>query len=112
MDIRGAAAIVTGGGSGLGAATARMLGAAGGKVAVLDVNDKAAAEVVIDVNGIAIWCDVTDSAAAEKALAKARPITGLRASSSIAPVSARPNASSAAMDRCRLPNLRASSRST
>jgi len=58
MDIRGAAAIVTGGGSGLGAATARMLGAAGGKVAV-------------DVNGIAIWCDVTDSAAAEKALAKA-----------------------------------------
>ena len=71
MDIRGQAAIVTGGGSGLGAATARMLAAEGGKVAVLDINDKAAAEVAIDVNGIAIHCDVTDSDSTEKALAKA-----------------------------------------
>src|ERR1700756_2214434 len=71
MDIRGQAAVVTGGGSGLGAATARMLAAAGGKVAVLDVNDKAAAEVAIDVNGIAVHCDVTDGAGTEKALAKA-----------------------------------------
>jgi NAD(P)-dependent dehydrogenase (short-subunit alcohol dehydrogenase family) len=71
MDIRGQAAIVTGGGSGLGAASARMLGAAGAKVAILDINDKAAAEVAIDVNGVAIHCDVTDSAATEQALAKA-----------------------------------------
>jgi NAD(P)-dependent dehydrogenase (short-subunit alcohol dehydrogenase family) len=71
MDIRGQAAVVTGGGSGLGAATAHMLAAAGGKVAVLDVNDKAAAEVAIDVNGIAVHCDVTDGAGTEKALAKA-----------------------------------------
>jgi NAD(P)-dependent dehydrogenase (short-subunit alcohol dehydrogenase family) len=71
MDIRGQAAIVTGGGSGLGAATARMLAQAGGRVAVLDVNEKAAAEVAIDVDGIAIHCDVTDGAATEKALAKA-----------------------------------------
>ena len=48
MDIRGHAALVTGGGSGLGAATARMLAAAGAKVALLDVNTKAAAEVAID----------------------------------------------------------------
>jgi NAD(P)-dependent dehydrogenase (short-subunit alcohol dehydrogenase family) len=71
MDIAGHAAIVTGGASGLGAATARMLSEAGAKVAVLDLNQKAAAEVAIDVNGIAIACDVTDSAATEKALAKA-----------------------------------------
>jgi NAD(P)-dependent dehydrogenase (short-subunit alcohol dehydrogenase family) len=71
MDIRGHSALVTGGGSGLGAATARLLAEAGAKVAVLDVNDKAAAEVAIDINGIAIHCDVTDSAATEKALAKA-----------------------------------------
>jgi NAD(P)-dependent dehydrogenase (short-subunit alcohol dehydrogenase family) len=71
MDIRNHAAIVTGGASGLGAATARMLAEAGAKVAVLDVNDKAAAEVATAVNGIAIHCDVTDSAATEKALAKA-----------------------------------------
>ena len=71
MEIHGQVAVVTGGGSGLGAATARMLAAAGGKVAVLDVNDKAAAEVAIDVNGIAVHCDVTDDTGTEKALAKA-----------------------------------------
>ncbi|HXW49655.1 MAG TPA: SDR family NAD(P)-dependent oxidoreductase [Xanthobacteraceae bacterium] len=71
MDIRGHAAVVTGGASGLGAATARMLAEAGAKVAILDVNAKAAAEVAIDVSGIAIACDVTDAAATEKALAKA-----------------------------------------
>jgi NAD(P)-dependent dehydrogenase (short-subunit alcohol dehydrogenase family) len=71
MDIRGHAALVTGGGSGLGAATARMLAAAGAKVAILDVNAKAAAEVAIDINGIAVACDVADGAATEAAIAKA-----------------------------------------
>jgi NAD(P)-dependent dehydrogenase (short-subunit alcohol dehydrogenase family) len=71
MDISGHAAVVTGGASGLGAATARMLAAAGAKVAILDVNQKAAAEVAIDINGVAVTCDVTDSAATEKAFAKA-----------------------------------------
>jgi len=71
MDIRGHAALVTGGGSGLGAATARMLAAAGAKVAILDVNDKAAAEVAIDIKGIAIHCDVADGASTEAAIAKA-----------------------------------------
>src|SRR5580704_11610860 len=69
MDIRGHAAIVTGGASGLGAATARMLAQAGAKVAILDVNAKAAAEVAIDVNGVAIACDVTNSVETEKAVA-------------------------------------------
>ena len=63
MDIRGSAAIVTGGASGLGAATARMLAEAGAKVAIFDVNQKAAAAVAIDINGIALDCDVTDGAA-------------------------------------------------
>jgi NAD(P)-dependent dehydrogenase (short-subunit alcohol dehydrogenase family) len=71
MDIRGQAALVTGGGSGLGAATARMLAEAGAKVALLDVNAKTAAEVAIDINGIAIACDVADSASTEAAIAKA-----------------------------------------
>ncbi len=71
MDIAGHAAIVTGGASGLGAATARMLAQAGAKVAILDVNQKAAAEVAIDINGIAIHCDVTEAAATEAAFAKA-----------------------------------------
>jgi NAD(P)-dependent dehydrogenase (short-subunit alcohol dehydrogenase family) len=71
MDIKGQAAIVSGGASGLGAATARMLAEAGAKVAVLDVNTKAAAAVAIDINGIAVDCDVTNAEVTEKAIAKA-----------------------------------------
>ena len=48
MEIKGQAAIVTGGASGLGAACARALAAAGAKVAVLDVNEKGAAEVAAE----------------------------------------------------------------
>jgi NAD(P)-dependent dehydrogenase (short-subunit alcohol dehydrogenase family) len=68
MDIKGQAALVTGGASGLGAATARALAAAGARVAILDVNQKAAAEVAIDINGIAVACDVADSASAAAAI--------------------------------------------
>src|SRR6202166_1199438 len=71
MDIRGHSAIMSGGASGLGAATARMLAKAGAKVACSDVNKKPAAEVAIDINGIAITCDVTSAAATETAFAKA-----------------------------------------
>jgi NAD(P)-dependent dehydrogenase (short-subunit alcohol dehydrogenase family) len=71
MDIKGHAAIVTGGGSGLGAATARMLAEAGAKVAVFDVNQKVAAEVAAEINGIAVHCDVADAASTEAAFAKA-----------------------------------------
>ncbi|MFZ0608598.1 MAG: SDR family NAD(P)-dependent oxidoreductase, partial [Xanthobacteraceae bacterium] len=71
MDIRGHAAIITGGASGLGAVTARMLAAAGAKVAIFDVNRETAAAVAIEVDGIALHCDVTDSAATEKAVAAA-----------------------------------------
>jgi NAD(P)-dependent dehydrogenase (short-subunit alcohol dehydrogenase family) len=71
MDIRGHSALVTGGGSGLGAATARMLAAAGAKVAILDVNTKAAAEVAIDINGLSLQCDVADGPATEAAIKKA-----------------------------------------
>ena len=71
MDIKGHAAVVTGGASGLGAATARMLAEAGAKVAIFDVNQKSAAEVAIDINGIAVDCDVTDGEQTEKAFDKA-----------------------------------------
>src|SRR5438876_11908232 len=72
MDVRGQAAIVTGGGSGLGGATAAELAKAGAKVAVLDVNESAAREVAGKFGGIGIKCDVTDPASAEAALAEAR----------------------------------------
>ena len=71
MEIKGQAAIVNGGGSGLGAATARALAAAGARVAVLDINEKAAVEMATDIKGIAIACDVADAASGEAAVKKA-----------------------------------------
>ena len=76
METKGQAAIVTGGASGLGAATARALAAAGAKVAIFDVNEKAAAEVAADINGIAVTCDVADSASGEAAVKKAAAAHG------------------------------------
>lgn len=76
MEIKGQAAIVTGGASGLGAATARTLAVSGAKVAILDVNDKAAAEIAAELNGVAIRCDVADSDSAEAAIKQAAAAHG------------------------------------
>ncbi|HEX3500033.1 MAG TPA: SDR family NAD(P)-dependent oxidoreductase [Stellaceae bacterium] len=76
MQIQNHAAIVTGGGSGLGAATARALAASGAKVAVLDINEKAAAAVAAEIGGLAVACNVADAASAEKAVAAARAVHG------------------------------------
>jgi len=76
MEIKGHSAIVTGGASGLGEATARALAASGAKVAIFDVNDKAAAAVAAEIKGIAVNCDVGDSASAEAAVKKAATAQG------------------------------------
>lgn len=68
MKIEGQAALVTGGGSGLGEATARELARLGAKVAVLDVNLDGAQRVAKDIGGIAVKCDVTDTASVQAAL--------------------------------------------
>ena len=67
MEIKGQAAIVTGGASGLGAATARALAAAGARVTVLDINEKAASDLAREIGGVAVGCDVADSASGEAA---------------------------------------------
>lgn len=72
MDIEGHAAIVTGAGSGMGAETARFLSARGAKVALLDLNERAAAELAGELGGIAIECDVSQADSVEKAIAAAR----------------------------------------
>ncbi len=72
MDARGQAALVTGGGSGLGGATALALAGAGARVAVLDVNEASAREIAAKIGGIAIKCDVTDPESAAAALGQAR----------------------------------------
>ncbi|MBW4093580.1 MAG: SDR family NAD(P)-dependent oxidoreductase [Proteobacteria bacterium] len=76
MDMNGQAAIVTGGGSGLGAATAAALAAAGAKVAVLDRNGAAAEAVAARIGGHAGTVDVTDPAGATAALAAAEAALG------------------------------------
>jgi NAD(P)-dependent dehydrogenase (short-subunit alcohol dehydrogenase family) len=68
MNIQGQVAIVTGGGSGLGEATARALAAAGAKVAVLDVNEAGAQRVAGEIGGIAAKCDIADSDSVTAAL--------------------------------------------
>jgi NAD(P)-dependent dehydrogenase (short-subunit alcohol dehydrogenase family) len=72
MDIKGHAAVVTGGASGLGAATAEELARAGAKVACLDVNLDGARAVAERIGGCAVRCDVTDGEQAAAALAQAR----------------------------------------
>ncbi|OCW59189.1 SDR family NAD(P)-dependent oxidoreductase [Hoeflea olei] len=76
MEVKGNAAIVTGGGSGLGAATARALATAGAKVTLLDVNLAQAEKVAAEIGGKALSCDVSNAAAAEKALAEAADAFG------------------------------------
>ena len=67
MNPNGLTALVTGGGSGLGAAVARALAAKGARVAVVDRNVDAADTVAAEINGLAVACDVADSDAAEAA---------------------------------------------
>ncbi len=77
MQVKGHAAIVTGGGSGLGAATARALAGKGARVAVLDVNEAAAKAVAEEIGGIAVVCDVADARSGEAAVAKAKEKHGV-----------------------------------
>jgi len=76
MRLDGQAAIVTGGASGLGAATAQRLAQAGARVAVLDINQAAAEASAQRIDGIGLGCDVADAASAEAAVAKAREAHG------------------------------------
>ncbi|MBJ7415242.1 MAG: SDR family NAD(P)-dependent oxidoreductase [Niveispirillum sp.] len=76
MDIKGVSAIISGGGSGLGAATARALAAGGAKVALLDVNLDAANAVAAEIGGIAVKCDVTSGDSAQAAIATAAAAHG------------------------------------
>lgn len=70
MDPNGQVAIVTGGGSGLGEATARALAARGARVAVLDVGFDRAVKVAAEIGGIAVKCDVSSADSAVAAIAE------------------------------------------
>jgi NAD(P)-dependent dehydrogenase (short-subunit alcohol dehydrogenase family) len=76
MQIKGMAAIVTGGASGLGEATARMLASQGAKVAILDMNAERGAALAKEFGGVFAHCDVSDDGSVEGALGKARAAHG------------------------------------
>ena len=69
MDINGQVAVVTGGASGLGEATARTLAAAGGRLAIVDRDEARARVVAGEIGGEAFACDVSDAKSAEATFA-------------------------------------------
>jgi NAD(P)-dependent dehydrogenase (short-subunit alcohol dehydrogenase family) len=78
MDVNGAGALITGGASGLGAATARLLVERGARVALADL-DAERAHALADELGdaaVAVPCDVTDPAETEAAVDEAATLLG------------------------------------
>ncbi|MEM7524358.1 MAG: SDR family NAD(P)-dependent oxidoreductase [Pseudomonadota bacterium] len=76
MDITGHAAVVTGGASGLGEATARMLAGNGAKVALFDMNEDRGAAVADELGGTFVKVDVTDAASVAAGFETARAAQG------------------------------------
>lgn len=76
MQIDNVAAIVTGGASGLGAATAELLASRGAKVALFDMNDKMGTEHAAKIGGHFVKVNVTDEDAVTAALDEAEGLHG------------------------------------
>jgi NAD(P)-dependent dehydrogenase (short-subunit alcohol dehydrogenase family) len=88
MDIRDAAALVTGGASGLGEATVRKLAAAGAKVVIADRDDKKGEALAADLGASCrfVRTDVTSPEQVQEAIAAAQKLGPLRAAVSCAGV--------------------------
>lgn len=79
MKIAGKSAVVTGGASGLGEATARALAAEGVKVAIFDLNEEAGAAVAAELGGVFCKVDVTNDASVDSGFERARAAHGQEA---------------------------------
>jgi NAD(P)-dependent dehydrogenase (short-subunit alcohol dehydrogenase family) len=77
MQLKDVAVLITGGGSGLGAATARAMAARGAKVSVLDVRKENADKVAEEIKGVALGADVTSEEQVKAAIAKAEAAHGV-----------------------------------
>ena len=77
METQGVAAIVTGGASGLGEATARMLADRGARVALFDLNEGLGTALAGEIGGRFVKVDVTDEAAVAAAIAVAEEAHGI-----------------------------------
>jgi NAD(P)-dependent dehydrogenase (short-subunit alcohol dehydrogenase family) len=78
MKFEGKVALVVGGASGLGEATARRLAAAGAHVLVADLDGNRAAAVAAEIDGVPVAVDVTDEESLEHAIAEATKLGELR----------------------------------
>jgi len=78
MQIQGGVFIITGGASGLGAATARMIADNGGKVVLADVQAEAGQNLAFELNGKCIRCDVTSDADGKTVVQAALALGSLR----------------------------------
>ena len=88
MDIAGKVFIVTGGASGLGEGTARMLAANGATVVIADLQVERGAAIAQEINGVFVKCDVStevDGQAAVAAATAAGKLMGLINCAGIAP---------------------------
>ena len=70
MKFKDRVALVTGGGRGIGAATARLLAAEGARVAVSDLDEAPAREVASAIGGLGVACDVSDRESVEAMVAR------------------------------------------
>jgi NAD(P)-dependent dehydrogenase (short-subunit alcohol dehydrogenase family) len=77
MQLKDLSVLITGGGSGLGEATARAMAAKGAKVAVLDMNKAAAEKVAADIGGIALIGDVAQEQPVKDAIARTEAAHGV-----------------------------------
>jgi NAD(P)-dependent dehydrogenase (short-subunit alcohol dehydrogenase family) len=77
MQLKDIGVIVTGGGSGLGAATARGMAAKGAKVTILDINKTGADAVAAEIGGLAVAADVVSEESVTQALAAAEAAHGV-----------------------------------
>ncbi|KPV44733.1 3-hydroxyacyl-CoA dehydrogenase [Alicyclobacillus ferrooxydans] len=68
MQITDKVFLITGGGSGLGAATARLLAKNGAKIVVVDVNEEAGSSVAEEVSGVFVRADVSSEADVQTAV--------------------------------------------
>ncbi len=77
MDVTGVAALVTGGASGLGRATAAALAEAGARVSLLDRNAELVGETAREIGALPVACDVTSEEEVGAAIAAAREAHGI-----------------------------------
>lgn len=77
MKLEGTSVLITGGGSGLGAAVARRFAGAGATVAVLDRDGNAAAAVAAEVGGTSVTADICDEAAVSAGLDRIEAVQGV-----------------------------------